>query len=128
VQAKAGDTASVDATVDLSEIRKPFFAYVGAADFAVQKLRSLPSLYVEGVRKGQTQVKELPTQVRERYDDFARRGHELITSVRQDPATQRAVAEAKAAAGQVEEAGEHAANSVRAAGKAAEDTAEKIGR
>ena len=40
--------AVVDAVLDLTKVRKPFYAYVGAADFAVEKLRHLPEAYING--------------------------------------------------------------------------------
>jgi hypothetical protein len=145
--AKAGaqgrvGVASVDAKVNLAEVRKearkPLYAYVGAGDFAVQKIRKLPELYTDVRTNYATAVKDLPGSLRstlhdlsgratELYSDFAQRGERVVTTIRRQPATQKAVDEAKTAVRQTRTAAAHATRSARAAGKAAEDAAHKAG-
>jgi len=139
-----------------NEIRKPLHASVGAGDFAVEKLRELPSVYTTEVKRlrgavsglqGQVkelpeawvaQARELPGQVKaslsglsERatglYDDFAARGERVVTRVRRSPAVQDAAHEASVTAREAKATRTSAGKTVRAAEKAVEDTAHKIG-
>lgn len=155
---KTNDTVEVkgDAKLPLNEVRKPLYAYVGAADLAVEKLRELPSRYTAELKKRrgdaesiQTQVKDLPTtlqkqvkdlpqtvksqlteiseKVNEVYEDLAGRGERLVTSVRKDPATQSAVEHGKTAVRQAKGARTSARKAAGDVSKAAEDTANKVG-
>ncbi len=138
--------------VPLAEVRKPVFAYIGAADLAVEQAKSLPALYAAELRKLQARldelpdaVKQLPAQARELreevevrvakaqeqaaevYAGLAVRGERLVTSIRRQPATEAAVAEAKEAVAKVEAAGVAAKKSAQAGARAAEHAAAKIG-
>ena len=141
---KAG-TVDAGAVIDLERVRKPFYAYVGVADFAVEKLRHLPEVYVHGVNTAQAQVqqargsvKTLPVTVREQlsalpskasstYADLVKRGQKLVTTVRNNPNAKLAVKQAKTARSQAKAATTSVRRSVISAEKAAEETATKTG-
>jgi len=146
--------ASVDATavVDLDRVRKPFYAYVGVADLAVEKLRALPEVYTHGFNTAQAQVsqargsvKSLPDNVREQlqalpnqlqalpakargtYADLVKRGEKLVTSVRNNPNTKAALKQAKTARSQAKGAATSVRRTVSSVEKVAEATAAKAG-
>ncbi len=138
-------TIDADATVDLNMVRKPFYAYVGVADLAVEKLRALPEVYGQSFSTAQAQVNHargsvktlpdavreqistLPTKVEEAYADLVKRGHKLVTTVRSNPNTQVAIKQAKTARSQAKAAATSARRSVNSAEKVAEDTASHTG-
>lgn len=138
-------SVDADAVIDLNVVRKPFYAYVGVADLAVEKLRALPEVYVSGVNTAQAQVNTareqvktlpvvvreqlntLPTKARETYADLVNRGQKLVTSVRNNPNTKAAVRQAKTARSQAKGATTSARRSVSSAEKAAEAAASKTG-
>ncbi len=153
---KTGDTVTGRFTVKnlpgLGEVSKPAYAVAGLADLAIEQVKEAPAAYVAEVKKAQERlaevpavVKTLPTQVRELrgevetrlsrageqanelYAALAVRGQRLVTSIRRQPATEAAVAEAKAAVKDVESAAVAAKKSVKAGEKAARDAADKIG-
>lgn len=146
--------AAVDATavIDLDRVRKPFYAYVGVADLAVEKLRALPEVYSHGFTTAQAQVshargsvKSLPENVREQletlptqlqalpnkargtYADLVKRGHKLVTSVRNSPSTKAAIKQAKTARAQAKGAATSVRRTVGSVEKAVEDNATKVG-
>jgi hypothetical protein len=150
--------AAVDATavIDLDRVRKPFYAYVGVADLAVEKLRALPEVYSHGFSTAQAQVhqargsvKNLPDNVREQvreqletlpnqlqalpakargtYADLVKRGHKLVTSVRNNPSTKAALKQAKTARAQAKGAATSVRRTVSSVEKAVEDNATKVG-
>jgi hypothetical protein len=139
--------ATVDATavIDLDRVRKPFYAYVGVADLAVEKLRSLPEVYTNGFSTAQAQVtqargsfKHLPESVREQlttlpkkagesYADLVKRGHKLVSTVRNNPNTQAALKQAKTARAQAKGAATSVRRTVGSVEKVAEQTASKVG-
>jgi hypothetical protein len=141
---KAG-SVTTDAVIDLTRVRKPFYAYVGVADLAVSKLRTLPDFYAAGVHTAQAQVstargsvKTLPVIVREQltslpdkakgtYADLVKRGEKLVKTVRNNPNTKAAVTQAKTARSQAKGATTSVRRSVNSAEKAAEATAAKTG-
>jgi hypothetical protein len=143
-QTKAS-TVDASAVVDLNRVSKPLYAYVGVADLAVEKLRALPDVYVSGVKTAQASVnqaagsvKTLPVVVREQlstipakakgtYADLVKRGQKLATTVRNNPNTKAAVAQAKTARSQAKGAATSARRSVNSAEKVAEATAAKTG-
>ncbi len=148
VHAKASTkTAAVDAgaVIDLDRVRKPFYAYVGVADLAVEKLRNLPEFYAHGVNTAQAQVqqargsvKTLPVTVREQltslpskasstYAELVKRGQKLVTTVRNNPNTKLAVKQAKTARTQAKAATTSVRRSASSAEKAAEETASEVG-
>jgi hypothetical protein len=133
---KAG-TVSADAVVDLNRVRKPFYAYVGVADLAVAKLRTLPDYYTSSVQTAQEQVnvargsvKTIPVVVRDQitsipekvgatYADLVKRGEKLVKTVRSNPNTKAAVDSAKNAKSQAK----GAATSLRKSADFAADNA-----
>ncbi len=139
--------AAVDATavIDLDRVRKPFYAYVGVADLAVEKLRALPEVYTQGFNTAQAQVshargsvKGLPESVREQfqtlpskargtYADLVKRGEKLVTTVRNNPNTKAAVRQAKTARTQAKGAATSVRRSVSSVEKAAEAAAAEVG-
>lgn len=141
---KAG-SVKADASVDLKRVAKPFYAYVGVADLAVERLRKLPDAYIARVNGAQEQVdnargsvKTLPNAVREQlsnlpekardtYIDLVKRGEKLVKTVRDNPNTKAAVRQAKTARSQAKGAATSARHSVASVEKAAEDTAAKTG-
>lgn len=134
---KKGGVIEADVEVNLSAVRRPLYAYVGAADFAVEKLRDLPTVYVQRVQKvsetvqqaqvnAQQQLNQLPNKARAVYSDFVVRGQKLVTNLRNNPEAGNAVNEAKAAVSEVKDATTHAKRATKAGEKAAERTADKV--
>jgi len=145
---KKGGFIDADVEVNLSAVRRPLYAYVGAADFAVEKLRHLPVAYAQRVQEVQASVKQaqdqakeqakqrrdavreqinnLPDKAREVYSDLVVRGQKLVTNLRNNPEARNAVAEAKAAASEVKDASAHARRSAKSGERAAERTADKV--
>jgi hypothetical protein len=139
--------ATVDATavIDLDRVRKPFYAYVGVADLAVEKLRTLPEVYTHGFTTAQAQVNHargsvktlpdsvreqlqtLPTKARGTYADLVDRGHKLVTTVRNNPNAKAAVRQAKTARTQAKGAATSVRRSVGSVEKAVETVASKVG-
>jgi len=133
--------------VDLNPVSKPLFAYVGAADLAVEKLRALPEAYAQGVNSAvssaQAQVNQargsvktlpvvvrgqltaLPNKAKDTYAELVERGHKLVTTVQQNPSTQAALKQAKTARAQAKGATTSALKSVKSVEKVA--SAVKIG-
>jgi hypothetical protein len=143
--ARTGGVAVTDAVIDLTRVSKPFYAYVGVADLAVSKLRTLPDFYAAGLHTAQAQVstargsvKTLPVIVREQltslpdkakgtYSDLVKRGEKLVKTVRNNPNAKAAVTQAKTARSQAKGAATSVRRSVNSAEKAAGATAAKIG-
>lgn len=141
---KAG-SVKADAVVDLNSVRSPFYAYVGVADLAVEKLRTLPDFYAARVQDAQEQVniargsvKTLPDSVREQlsalpnkakgtYTQLVKRGEKLVKTVRNNPNTQAAIKQAKTARSQAKGAATSVRRAAGSAEKAAESTAAKTG-
>jgi len=143
----AADKAATTRTspIDLERVRKPFYAYVGVADLAVEKLRTLPEVYIQGVNNAQAQVNQargsvktlpetvreqlqtLPTKAKGTYADLVERGQKLVDWVRNNPSTKAAVKQAKTAQSQAKGAATSVRRSVKSAEKAAEDTVAKTG-
>jgi hypothetical protein len=138
-------TVQADAVIDLARVRKPFYAYVGVADLAVATLRTLPVYYSVGVQTAQSQVntardsvKTLPVVVRDQltslpdkakgtYADLVKRGEKLVKTVRNNPNTKVAVAQAKTARAQAKGAATSVRRSASSAEKVASATANKVG-
>jgi len=143
-QTKTG-AVDVGAIIDLDRVRKPLYAYVGVADLAVEKLRSLPEVYVNGLNSAQAQVNQargsvktlpvtvreqlevLPTKAKATYADLVKRGQKLVTSVRNNPNTKAAVQQAKTARAQAKGAATSVRKSANSAEQVVEDTAAKSG-
>jgi chromosome segregation ATPase len=151
---KTDDTAKVGAgvKVPLAEVRKPIYAYLGAADAAVEKILTLPVVTAEEVKKlsgrvnevstqaqklpnnVSTVVKSLPTTVTSQladlqqrasslYNAFADRGEKRVSTIRKSPATEEAVARTKTAVSQTKAARTSTRRAVASVGKAASDAA-----
>ena len=130
---------------DVAEATKPLFAAVGVADFAIEQVKDVPSLYVAEAKKVTTRISEVPAQVKtlpaqvrtlstevtekatDLYAKLAVRGERLVTQIRRQPATEAAIAEGKEAVRKAEAAAVAAKLSVKAGEKAVEDAAAKIG-
>ena len=130
---------------DVAEASKPLFAVVGVADFALEQVKDVPSLYVAEAKKVQTRISEVPaavktfpTQVKsisndvtekatDLYAKLAVRGERLVTQIRRQPATEAAIAEGKEAVRKAEAAAIAAKKSVKAGEKAVEGAAAKLG-
>jgi hypothetical protein len=145
---KKSRVIDADVEVNLSAVRRPLYAYVGAADFAVEKLRELPAVYVQRIQEVQASVKqaqanaqeqakarqasvrqqlnELPDKARAVYSDFVARGHKLVINLRNNPAASNAVDEARAAVSEIKDAGTHAKRATKSGETAAEVTADKV--
>ena len=143
-----GRLIDADVEVNLSAVRRPLYAYVGAADFAVEKLRDLPTVGAQRVQEVQASVKqaqaqateqakarraavrqqlnELPDKARALYTDFVVRGQKLVTNLRNNPEASNAVNEAKNAVRQVKGATTSAKNAAKSGEKAAERTERKV--
>jgi hypothetical protein len=145
---KKGRVVDADVEVNLSAVRRPLYAYVGAADFAVEKLRELPAVSAQRVQEVQQSVKQaqaqateqakarraqvreqlnqLPDKARALYSDFVVRGQKLVVNLRNNPEASNAVNEAKAAVSEVKDATTHAKRATKSGEKAAERTADKV--
>jgi len=144
----AGDTVTAQGrftvrkpTLDLDEARKPLFAVVGVADYAIEQVKELPTLAQErvaAVSQFPTRVEEFRTEVEgyakkasesatHVYAKLAVRGERLVTQIRRQPATEAAIAEGKQAVRKAEAAAIAARTSAKAGEKAVEDAAAKIG-
>ena len=137
--------AQGDVRFTLPDARRGLYAYVGAADYAVEKIRALPELQDQVVGGLRTQVRDLQAQVRElphqlrtsfseiqgrvsgTYSEFANRGEKLVSSIRKDPETQEAVGQAKTAKSQVKAARTSVKKAADEAGDAVEAAGNKIG-
>jgi len=145
---RKGRVIDADVEVNVSAVRRPLYAYVGAADFAVEKLRDLPAASAQrlqevqaSVKQAQDQAKEqakarrasvreqinqLPNKARSLYTEFVVRGQKLVTNLRNNPDAKNAVNEAKAAASEVKDAATHAKRATKSGEKAAERSADKV--
>jgi hypothetical protein len=145
---RKGKVVDADVEINLSAVQRPLYAYVGAADFAVEKLRELPTVYVQRVQEVQAGVKqvqvqaqeqakarraelrdqlnELPVKARALYTDFVVRGQKLVVNLRNNPEAQEAVAEAKTAVRQVKGASTSAKKAAKSGEAAAERTADQV--
>lgn len=136
----------------LDEVRKPVFAVVGFADFALAQVKDVPADVTAEAKKVQarladvpltvktlpTQVKDLRTEVETRvaaaqesatdlYAKLAVRGERLVTQIRRQPATEAALAEGKEAVKKAEAATIAARRSMKAGEKAVQQAAAKLG-
>ncbi|MCA1823533.1 MAG: hypothetical protein LC640_04580 [Frankia sp.] len=119
-------------------IRKPFYAAVGSADLAIQKTRELPTEAISRMKTTTTQTvntvvalpvkaAQLSGKATEFYGELAVRGQRLVRAIRRQPATEAAIAEAKAAKRQAKGATTSATRATQAAVEAVESAADKIG-
>ncbi len=111
---KAGPLGALDPTsrVNVAELRKPFYASVGAGELAVEKLRETPGAYTRRVKDLRGSVREIPQQVRgsinelqekaaSLYAELAQRGERRLSHVRDVPV--QAVGDESARSGGVAE-------------------------
>lgn len=136
----------------LDEARKPAFAMAGLADLALEQVKQAPAAYGAEVRRAQERLAEVPALVRtwpsrveelrgdvetrvgkageqvgELYAALAVRGERLVRTIRRQPATEVAVAEAHETVKRVRQAGTAARTSARAGAKAAKGAADTLG-
>lgn len=137
---KTGNTiqANADARVAIPDARRGLYAYVGVADLAVEKLKTLPELQEQVVAGFKTQVRELPQTLRaalteasesvsDTYGELADRGEKLVTSIRRAPATRRAEEQVKIAKAQAKGARTSVRKAADSTVAAAEAASNKIG-
>lgn len=98
------------------------YAAVGVGDSAVAALRWLPkrvdALRTDGLRTGAV----------EEFDQLARRGRGVVTSVTRGQATQRALAQTKAARSQLKAAATSVRKTFGASAEAVDTAADKVGQ
>ena len=139
-------------TFDVSEAKKPLYAYVGALDLALEQAKDVPADVSSSVTRVSARLADIPAQVRslpasvkglrgdvaarvdevteratDLYTELSLRGERLITSIRRQPATEAAVEEGKEAVRKAEAAAVAAKKSVKAGGKAVGSAAGKLG-
>jgi ElaB/YqjD/DUF883 family membrane-anchored ribosome-binding protein len=131
-----------------SEVRRPLYAYVGAADLAVEKLRALPATASTEVRRISDRVgvltgeaAKVPTQVgttvralpetvgaqlsglqdraAQLYNAWADRGEKRVTEIRRNPATEDAVVRTRTAVSRTKAASTSARRAADAVSRAA---------
>jgi hypothetical protein len=144
-----GAEVKAGARVPLPEVRKPLYASVGAADLAVEKLRTLPGTTTAEVKKlsGRmtaiparmpnqlgsavraipgaltTQLSELQGRATQIYNEFADRGEQRVATIRRSPATREAINRTKTAVRENRAARTSARRAADAAGRAASEAA-----
>ena len=117
------------------ETRKPFYAYVGAVDLAVEKTRELPTEFFAKattlVPKTTALVGDLPTKITgkaaARYADLVVRGEKLVGTIRRAPNTKTAAAQVKSAQAKAKAATTSAAKAVKATAKAVDKAVDEVG-
>jgi DNA-binding transcriptional regulator YdaS (Cro superfamily) len=104
------------------------YATIGAGGAAVELIRSIDRIRAETPRQVRTLGKQAPERLRtlrdqagQEFDGLARRGRELVGSIRTSPATRDAADQARTARSRVKAAG----TSVR---RAADETAEAVSK
>jgi hypothetical protein len=139
-----GARVKAEAKVPLSEVRKPLYASVGAADLAVEKLLTLPVTTTAEVKRLSDRMSTLPAKVPNQlgsavraipgaltaqlselqgratqiYNEFANRGEQRVANIRKSPATKEAVSQTKTAVRETKAARTSARKAVDAAGRA----------
>ena len=96
------------------------YAPIGAGQLLVEKIRELP--------RAVSQVAVDPRgKVMEAYEDLAKRGEELVSSIRRSAPTQRAVEQARTARSRVKAATTSVGKAVDAGAQATKSAAKKVG-
>ncbi|OHV21148.1 hypothetical protein BBK14_07625 [Parafrankia soli] len=150
--ARTGTKTKSDTTAATSDVRKPLYASVGAADLAVEKLRTLPTAYGTEVRRISDRVSQIPAQAAkvpvqvgsavlalpvtvgsqisdlqgratQLYNSFASRGEKRVAGIRRSPATEEAVKQTKTAVSQTRAARTSTRRAATATGRAVSDAA-----
>jgi hypothetical protein len=145
----AGAEVKAEARVPLSEVRKPLYASVGAADLAVEKLPALPSTTTAEVKKLSDRMTALPARMPNQlgsavraipgavtgqlselqgratqiYNEFADRGEQRVANIRRSPATREAVNRTRTAVRETRAARTSARKAADAAGRAVSEAA-----
>ncbi len=152
-QARGTRTAPrAEAKAALTEVRKPLFASVGAADIAVAKLLALPTTTGTEVRRITDRVGSLPVQAsrvptqvgtavralpatvtaqisdlqgraNSLYNSFATRGERRVASIRRSPSTEQAAERTRTAVSQSRAARTSTRRAAEAVGRAVVDAA-----
>ena len=117
---KFGDTIVTQSKTTLADSTKPLYAFVGAQDLAVEKLRARATEFRSEAKTRSTKLqkrvsalpkeyKTLPTQVKsyaetvsgkatKLFDELTGRGEKVVAQIRRSPATRNAAAKNKQAA------------------------------
>jgi hypothetical protein len=108
-------------TVTTNPYRKYFvYAPIGAGQLLVEKMRELPTAV--------SQIAVDPRgKVMKAYDGLAKRGEELVSSIRRSAPTQRAVEQARTARSRVKAATTSVGKAVDATAQATRSAAKKVG-
>jgi len=93
---------------------------IGAGQLVVEKTR-------EASRKAWTMAQKRRKGVLKTYEDLAKRGEKLVTSVRRSAYTRRAIDQAKSARSQMKVAATGVRKTAGATGQAAKSAAKKVG-
>jgi hypothetical protein len=96
------------------------YAPIGAGQLVVEKTR-------EASKKAWTMAQKRRKGVLKTYEDLAKRGEKLVTSVRRSAYTRRAIDQAKSARSQVKAAATGVRKTGGATGQAAKSAAKKVG-
>ena len=111
----------------VAEVKKPLFAFVGAADLALEQVKEVPASVKTLRGDVEERVEQVTGRASEVYGALSVRGERLLTKIRRQPATEAAVAEGKEAVRKAEAAAVAARASAHAGGKAASDAATTLG-
>jgi hypothetical protein len=111
----------------VAEVKKPLFAFVGAADLALEQAKEVPASVKTLRGDVEERVEQVTGRASEVYGALSVRGERLLTSIRRQPATAAAVAEGKEAVRKAEAAAVAARASAHAGGKAVSDAATTLG-
>lgn len=96
------------------------YAPLGAGQLVVEKTR-------EASKKAWTMAQKRRRRVLKTYEDLAKRGEKLVTSIRRSTYTRRAVDQAKSARSQVKAAATSVRKTAGATTEAAKSAAKKVG-
>ena len=96
------------------------YAPIGAGQLVVEKTR-------EASKKAWTMAQTRSKGVLKTYEDLAKRGEKLVTSVRRSTYTRRAIDQAKSAQSQVKAAATGVRKTAGATSQAAKSAAKKVG-
>ena len=96
------------------------YAPIGAGQLVVEKTR-------EASKKAWTMAQKRRKGVLKTYEDLAKRGEKLVTSVRRSASTRRAIDQAKSARSQIKAGATGVRKTAGATGQAAKSAAKKLG-
>jgi thymidylate synthase len=146
---KFGDTIVTSSKTTLAESTKPLYAFVGANDLAVEKLRERGSKFRSEAKVRSTKLqkrvsslpkeyKTLPTQVKsytgtvtdkvtKLFDELTGRGEKVVAQIRRSPATKNAAAKNKQVARSTKATKTSATKAAKADVTAVTDAASHVG-